>query len=126
MAALYDKYKKSALKKDFLLQDEDFVTDAKLFLTNRGGYDQKDLQNDNFLYDKYMEHFRGQATNEVTAARDLYYAKTSSEEETQAMGRLRNTCDRMDGDFGWKAAGDYARRGVSYRPDDQQLRKVEA
>lgn len=107
MAALYDKYKKSALKKDFLLQDEDFVTDAKLFLTNRGGYDQKDLQNDNFLYDKYMEHFRGQATNEVTAARDLYYAKTSSEEETQAMGRLMNTFDRMDGDFGWKAAGDY-------------------
>tara|TARA_R100000900_G_scaffold105971_1_gene82240 strand:+ start:4912 stop:8502 length:3591 start_codon:yes stop_codon:yes gene_type:complete len=107
MTALYNKYKKEALNKDFLIKDEDFVNDARLFLANRGGYEQKDLQDNNFLYDKYMEHFRGQATNEVTAARDLYYAKTSSEEESQAMGRLMDTFDRMDGDFGFKAAGDY-------------------
>jgi hypothetical protein len=107
MTAIYNKYKKEALNKDFLLQNEDFVNDARLFLSNRGGYDQKDLQDNTFLYDKYMEHFRGQATNEVTAARDLYYAKTSSEQESQAMGRLMDTFDRMDGDFGFKAAGDY-------------------
>ena len=107
MAAVYNRYHSSSLNRETLVNTPEFLKDAKTFLTSRGGYNANDLEDNDFLYDKYLEHFRGQATNEVTAARDLYYAKTTSDDELAGMGRLMDTYDKMDGEFGFKAAGDY-------------------
>lgn len=117
MVALYNHYQKDSLNRDSLLQNEDFVNDARVFLNKRGRYKEEDLQDPTFVYDKYLEHFRGQNTNEVTAARDLFYARSKrrTEEELAGMGRLMDTYDKMDGEFGWKAVGDYF-EGVATAP----------
>ena len=81
MVALYNHYQKDSLNRDSLLQNEDFVNDARVFLNKRGRYKDEDLQDPTFVYDKYLEHFRGQNTNEVTAARDLFYARSKRRTE---------------------------------------------
>jgi len=98
---------KDKLTKEELLKNDSFIEDAGLFLIDRGGYDADDIKDPNDLYDAYMEHFRYQNVNELTASRDLIYAQSADEETKQRMGRLMNTFDRMDSDLGWEAAGDY-------------------
>ena len=101
----YNLYESEDLNKELLIQNEDFLMDAAGFLGQR-----EDFSSDNpeELYDRFMEHFRYQNVNEITATRDLFYAKDASEEDRAAMGRLMDTYDRMDSDLGWAAAGDYA------------------
>jgi len=103
--ALYNHYEE--LNKDVLLQDEDFVTDATAFLIDRGGYKPDELSTDDKVYDAYMEHFRYQNVNEVTALKDLNYAQDTDDEGRARMGRLMDTFDKMDSDLGWTAAQDY-------------------
>ena len=73
--ALYNHY--TDLNKETLLGDEDFVMDASLFLIDREGYDPEDLESNEQVYDAFMEHFRYQNVNEVTALRDLTYAQNA-------------------------------------------------
>lgn len=103
--ALYNHYEE--LNKDVLLQDEDFVTDATAFLIDRGGYKPDELSTDDKVYDAYMEHFRYQNVNEVTALKDLNYAQDTDDEGRARMGRLMDTFDKMDSDLGFDAAEHY-------------------
>jgi|9_EtaG_2_1085328.scaffolds.fasta_scaffold00266_5 hypothetical protein len=105
------------LNEETLKNEKEFIEDAAIFLENREGYEfdynKKDVNQD--IYDAYMEHFRVQNVNEVTATRDLFYAQTANAEEKQRMGRLMNVFDKMDGELGWGAALDYA-EGVFTAP----------
>ncbi len=102
---LYNHYTK--LDKDVLLRDEDFINDASQFLIDREGYDSSDLDEGEQVYDAFMEHFRYQNVNEVTALRDLTYAQDADDESKARFGRLMDTYDKMDSDLGLEAAGDY-------------------
>lgn len=101
----YNLYEPEDLNKEVLMQNEDFVMDAATFLGQREGFFSDDPEE---LYDRFMEHFRYQNVNELTATRDLLYAKDANEDERAGMGRLMDTFDRMDSDLGWNAAFDYA------------------
>ena len=103
--ALYNHY--TNLNKETLLGDEDFVMDASRFLIDREGYDPEDLESNEQVYDAFMEHFRYQNVNEVTALRDLTYAQEADDEAKARFGRLMDTYDKMDSDLGLEAAGDY-------------------
>lgn len=103
---LYDLNKN--INKDTLINDQFFLQDATFFLKDRGGYKDEQLQKKEDIYDAYMEHFRSQNVNEVTALRDFTYVKEVDQEGKDRMGRLMNAYDHMDSDFGWKALGDYA------------------
>lgn len=104
---LYHEYLPEDMNKDTLLQDEDFVNDAAYFLIDRGGYAAEELDTDEKVYDAYMEHFRVQNVNEVTAIKDMTYAQEADDESRARMGRLMDTFDNMDSDLGWAAAADY-------------------
>ena len=102
---VYNQYKE--LNKDTLLAEDDFLEDASKFLIDRGGYEVKDLQSKEAVYDKYMEHFRSQNVNEATALKDLTYALDAEGESKERFGRLMDTYDKMDSDLGLKAAGEH-------------------
>jgi len=106
MTKVYNKYKE--LNKDVLLKEDDFIEDASEFLMKREGYRPDQLKSRESVYDAFMEHFRVQNVNEITALRDLDYVKNRTNDEQKAqLGRLMDTYDSMDSDFGFKAAQDY-------------------
>ena len=113
----YKYLDKQDLNRENLINDEQFLEDAALFLEDRGGYEfsYSDEDVNEQIYDGFMEHFRKQNVNEVTATRDLFYAQTANDEQQERFGNLMNAYDNMDSDFGWKAAGDYA-EGVFKAP----------
>ena len=100
----YNLYNDEDLTKEVLLEDADFISDAAQFLGERQGFYSDNAEE---LYDRFMEHFRYQNVNEITATRDLFYAQEADDEGKARMGRLMDTFDRMDSDLGWEAAGDY-------------------
>ena len=97
----------SEINRDTLLKDEQFLDDATAFLIDRGGYDPEDLMSAEDVYENYMEHFRYQNVNEVTAVNDLLYAQNADDNAKARFARLMDTYDNMDSDLGWAAAGDY-------------------
>jgi hypothetical protein len=116
---VYNLLRGETLNKEFLTQDDDFLLDANVFLRNRAGYEKDDLKDGEAVYDAFLEHFRKQNANEVTAVRDMMYAQNASAEEKQRMGRLMETFDKMDsisgvGDVG-KLVVDYA-EGIATAP----------
>ena len=100
----YHLYDDKDLTKEVLMENEDFLMDAATFLGKREDYSSSDPED---LYDRFMEHFRYQNVNEVTAVQDMFYAKDANDEDKAGMGRLMNTFDRMDSDLGFNAAQDY-------------------
>ena len=46
---------KELKNRGYLTQNEDFLNDARRFLFTRGGYDPRDLEDPDFVYDKYLE-----------------------------------------------------------------------
>lgn len=112
---LYHEYDQKHLNKETLIEDEDFIDDASAFLIDRGGYKAEEIDTNKKVYDAYMEHFRVQNVNEVTALKDMAYAQEADEDARLRMGRLMDTFDRMDSDLGWSAAFDYV-EGVATAP----------
>ena len=100
----YRSFNDEDLTKENLLQDDQFIADATTFLGQR-----EDFYTDNNeeLYDRFMEHFRYQNVNEVTATRDLFFAKDADDATKSAMAGLQETFDRMDSDLGAEAIQDY-------------------
>ena len=93
------------LDKEFLLNNQKFLDDAQMFLAER---EDKEVTEPEEIYDAFMEHFRYQNVNEATALRDLYYVNNQTDDEGVArFGRLMDTYDKMDSDFGLTAAQDY-------------------
>ncbi len=104
---VYNNYAPEFLNKDSLLKEDDFIDDAVYFLTDRGGYGLEELETNEQVYDAYMEHFRYQNVNEVTALKDFTYIQDANVEDRERVGRLMDTFDKMDSDFGFTAAQDY-------------------
>ncbi len=111
MASMYHLYDKSSLNRESLIEDQDFLSDARSFLQGREGYSDQDLNDPEDLYDAYLEHFRVQNVNEVTAAKDLNYAyrakKSGNVNELQQFGRLMSTYDKVDSEYDLNMIGDY-------------------
>ena len=107
MSILYNHYDQKYLNKESLIETDEFIQDAQQFLIDREGYDAEDLADRENVYDAFMEHFRYQNVNEVTALRDLAYAQDADDEGKARFGRLMDTFDKMDSDLGLEAAGDY-------------------
>ena len=105
----YSLFSQQDLTKENLIANKDFIEDASFFLKDRGNYNFNfgDENVNEQIYDAYMEHFRTQNVNEVTATKDLFYAQTATDEQKERFHHLMNTYDNMDSDLGWKAAGDY-------------------
>jgi hypothetical protein len=104
----YTEFSKEELNKENLINDVDFIYDAKQFL-----YDREDYESDNAedIYDRYLEHFRYQNVNEVSAVRDMYlaqeYQQQGDDEGLARMGRLMSTFENQDTDFTSETVTDY-------------------
>ena len=83
---------------EYLIENKDFIDDARSFLTKRGGYSEERLQDKQEVYEQFMEHFRYQNVNEVTAIRDLEYASNANQEDKVEFARLIDLYDTMEGD----------------------------
>ena len=70
--AEYTNLEKDKLNRENLINDFDFLNDASQFLYEREDYSSDDPEE---IYDRYLEHFRYQTVNEVSAARDMYYVQ---------------------------------------------------
>ena len=100
----YNDLDNKYLTKDVLMEDNDFLNDAAIFLSERSDLDLGEPEE---IYDEYMEHFRYQTANEVTAVKDLTYAQEADDEGKARMGRLMKTFDRMPSDWSLDMVGDY-------------------
>ena len=100
---------------EVLTTDDEFVTDARTFLSKREGYSQEDLATPKQVYDAYMEHFRYQDVNEVTALRDLQYAQNANDAEKTRFARLNMLYDTKESEGFFNAAGDYI-QGIASAP----------
>ena len=102
--------------KENLIANQNFINDAYSFLKNREGYKHSDLDTVEKVYDQFLEHFRYQNVNEVTAIRDLEYAQNANLQEKQEFARLINLYDNMEGDsFNLETFKDYA-GGIASAP----------
>ena len=104
----YTQFSKEELNRENLINDVDFIYDAKQFL-----YDREDYQSDNAedIYDRYLEHFRYQNVNEVSAVRDMYlaqeYEQQGDDEGLARMGRLMSTFEKQNGEYNLETVTDY-------------------
>ena len=63
------------LTREDLIGNKNFINDARAFLTNRqGGLEFISMSNED-VFESFMNHFRHQDVNEVTALKDLQYAQ---------------------------------------------------
>jgi len=105
---IYHMYHSDNLNRDTLIADNDFLTDTRQFLIERENYTPEELDDDGYVYDQFMEHFRFQNVNEWTAIKDLMHVQEADQAGKDRLGRLMSTYDKMDSEFGMKALGDYA------------------
>ena len=105
---MYYNYEDKDLTKENLIDSPEFLYDARSFLAERENKDFKSLENPEDVYDAFMEHFRYQNVNEVTAMMDLHHAHKATAKQKKQMAHLMDTYERMDSDLGLKAIQDYA------------------
>tara|TARA_R110001592_G_scaffold182316_1_gene425506 strand:- start:1016 stop:4216 length:3201 start_codon:yes stop_codon:yes gene_type:complete len=101
--------------KENIIGDGEFLEDAKSFLVKREGYTDEDLATKENIYDAYMEHFRYQNVNEVTAIRDLEYAQNANQEDKEQFARLIDLFETQKSEGFFNAAGDYI-QGIASAP----------
>ena len=68
----YTQFSQEDLTRENLINNTNFINDASQFLADREDYFSLDRED---IYDRYLEHFRYQNVNEVTAVRDMYQAQ---------------------------------------------------
>ena len=104
----YTLFKKEDLTRENLVNNLNFINDASLFLKDRENYNSF---NNEDIYDRYLEHFRYQNVNEVTAVRDMYqaqdYQRKGDSVGLARMGRLMDTFDKQDSEFTLETITDY-------------------
>ena len=101
--------------KENIIENDDFIEDARGFLQKREGYTDEQLATKEDIYDAYMEHFRYQNVNEVTAIRDLEYAQNANQEEKEQFARLIDLFETQKSEGFFNAAGDYI-QGIASAP----------
>jgi len=104
----YTKFSQEDLTRENLINNFQFIRDASNFLADREDYYSDDVED---IYDRYLEHFRYQNVNEVTAVRDMYqaqdYREKGDDEGLARMGRLMDTFDKQDSEFTSETVTDY-------------------
>ena len=104
----YTTFPKEKLTRENLVKNFKFISDARAFLADREDYYSDDP---NEVYDRYLEHFRYQNVNEVTAVRDMYqaqdYQRKGNIKGLNRMGRLMDTFDKQDSEFTSETLTDY-------------------
>jgi len=104
----YTQFSQDDLTRENLTNNVKFITDASQFLAEREDYYSDDADD---IYDRYLEHFRYQNVNEVTAVRDMYqaqdYKRKGDQEGLSRMGRLMDTFDKQDSEFTSETITDY-------------------
>jgi len=108
----YELVPDDELTEESLLQDQDFLQDASQFMAERTGNEYFEPQE---IMDNFLEHMRYGNVNEITMLRDLEYAQESDEVGAERFGRLIDTYERMDTDFGLGSFVDYG-QGVLTAP----------
>ena len=104
----YNYYTKEDMNKEVLSQDNNFVNDARRFLTERSSTSEDNLKSNEDVYDAFMEHFRYQDVNEVTAIRDYEYATNGTQDQRANFGRVMDVFDTMaDEKMSLRKVGDY-------------------
>ena len=104
----YTQFGQEDLTRENLINNFQFIRDASNFLADREDYYSDDVED---IYDRYLEHFRYQNVNEVTAIRDMYqaqdYKRKGDDEGLARMGRLMDTFDKQDSEFTSETVTDY-------------------
>tara|TARA_A100001011_G_scaffold397392_2_gene498205 strand:+ start:2166 stop:5606 length:3441 start_codon:yes stop_codon:yes gene_type:complete len=104
----YTTFSKEKLTRENLVKNFNFISDARAFLADREDYYSDDP---NEVYDRYLEHFRYQNVNEVTAVRDMYqaqdYQRKGDIKSLNRMGKLMDTFDKQDSEFTSETLTDY-------------------
>ena len=111
----YNYYEADDKVKENIIDNEDFLADARNFLKQREDYKDKDLATSEDVYEAYMEHFRYQSVNEVTAIRDLEYAQNAKVADKEQFARLIDLFETQKSEGFFDAAGDYI-QGVATAP----------
>ena len=93
MEMKYDQYLPEDLKKDVLINDQDFLLDASSFLAKRKNIDAEDPEE---IYQEFMRHMRATDVNELDTLGDLKYAQKLEGEDREEMRRLYSAYDRME------------------------------
>ncbi len=92
-----------ALSKDELLNNDEFLRDASLYLLKRTKNYYDPIDDKEKVYNEFIEQFRGSSVNEVSAIKDYAYLQRedTTDEEKERMGKLFLTFDRIgDADTG--------------------------
>ena len=88
----------SELTRDFLLQNNDFIGDARQFLFERKGFSLRELQDDQEVYDRFIRHMRHTEINELASINDLRHVNKLDDTGKAQMGKLYSVWDRMEGE----------------------------
>tara|TARA_R100000808_G_scaffold7917_1_gene22716 strand:+ start:5316 stop:8891 length:3576 start_codon:yes stop_codon:yes gene_type:complete len=80
------------LSRDRLIDDSDFIRDASQFLKARTG---KEYDDDEELFEAFVEHMRIGSVSEITAIKDRNYIMKADQESKDQAGRLFLTFDRL-------------------------------
>ena len=110
-----DYLRAEELRKEDLVNNKQWLKQARTFLTDRDGDpDYLNASNED-IFDEFMNHFRYQDTNEVTAVKDLQYVQDlaeaskntdnpniakSAREKLSAMRDMTIAYDKMTGESG--------------------------
>ena len=104
----YNNLSADELNREQLKDNITFMNDASQFLADREDYYSDNPED---IYDRYLEHFRYQNVNEVSAMRDLYlaqdYQNKGDQEGLERMNRLMSTFEKQNGEYNLETATDY-------------------
>jgi hypothetical protein len=95
------------LKKEDLINDDQFLDDASEFLRQRTGSLYIDPEE---IFENYLSHMRFHSSNDITPVRDLMFAQKASPEMKESMSRLFQSFDKLEPDANedlLEVAGDY-------------------
>jgi len=81
------------IKKEDLIQDDQFLNDASEFLLQRTGSFYTEPEE---VFENYLSHMRWHSTNDVTPVRDLMFAQRAEPEMKNRMARLFQTYDALE------------------------------
>lgn len=90
---MYSDIESREIKKEDLINDEQFLDDASEFLLKRTGnyYDEPED-----IFDNYLNHMRWHSSNDITPVRDLMFAQKADPKMKDRMARLFASYDKLE------------------------------
>ena len=90
---MYSDIEAREIKKEDLVEDEQFLDDASEFLRQRTGNLYVEPEE---IFDNYLSHMRYHSSNDITPVRDLMFAQKASPEMKDRMSRLFQSFDKLE------------------------------